>query len=95
MLDTMQPFSFLLVSAFGALVLGLISGAFGVWCGSRYGETEKRYIIQFLPVAVFSGLLLYVDLRHHIFWSFGIFNVISLLTAGAGRKRNKRARKES
>ena len=88
----MQPISFLLTSALGALVLGVLTGAFGVWCGTRYGETEKRYIIQFVPVLACEGLLAYVDFHHHIFWSLGIFNVVYCSTAAAWRKRNKTKR---
>ena len=88
----MQPISFLLTSALGALVLGLLTGAFGVWCGTRYGETEKRYVIQFVPVLACEGLLAYVDFHHHIFWSLGIFNVVYCSTTAAWRKRNKTKR---
>ena len=65
-----------MASALGAGVLGLLTGAFGAWCGSRYGETEKRYLIQFVPVLACVAVLFYVDLHNHIFWTLGIFNVI-------------------
>jgi hypothetical protein len=87
----MPPGSFLFASALGALVLGFLTAAFGVWCGSRYGETEKRYIIQYVPVLACAGLLLYVDLHHHIFWSLGIFTVVYFSTtrvrSDSGQKR--------
>jgi hypothetical protein len=63
-----------------------------VWCGTRYGETEKRYIIQYVPVLACVGPLLFVDLHHHIFWSLGIFTVVYFSTTAAGRKRNKTKR---
>jgi high-affinity Fe2+/Pb2+ permease len=86
----MQPTSFLVASAFGAVVLGLLTGAFGIWCGSRYGETERRYIIQYVPALVCVGLFLYVDFHHHMFWTLGIFNIVYFSTALAGRRRNKK-----
>ena len=89
----MPPSSFYLVSALAALVLGILAGGFAVWSRSRYGETEKRYLIQGVAALACVGILLYVDLRHHIYWSVGIFIVVYFSTGRLIRSDSERKRR--
>ncbi len=75
----MPSLAFLLASTFAAVVLGLITGVFGLWCGSRYGEKEKRYMIQAIPVLACTALFAYIDWQHRVFWSLGVFQIVYLL----------------
>jgi hypothetical protein len=84
---------FLSVSALCAIVLALVAGAFSIWCGSRWADTEKRYIIQGIPTLACFGVCMYVDWRYRVFWFVGIFNVVYFLTVWVNRLA-RRPRKE-
>jgi hypothetical protein len=76
-----MPTTLFLFEAFlTAAGLAILTGVFGIWCGSRYGATEKRYIIQGIPMLACAGMLMYLDWRHNVFWGTGIFNVVYFLT---------------
>ena len=72
----MPSTSFLLAIGVGAIILALLTAAFGAWCSTRYDETEKRYLIQYAAVLPCFGLLVYLDLRHHAFCGVGVFTVV-------------------
>jgi len=94
---TVPPSSFSMASALSALVLRLLTAGFAVWCRSRYGETEKRYVIQGIPILACAGILFYIDLRHHTYWSLGIYSVVyfsASLLIGSDSRRKKRSTME-
>ncbi len=73
---TMLLSPFLMASALAAIVLGLLTAGFEIWYRSRFGETEKRYVIQGMPILACVGIFAYLALHHHVFWSLNLYNVV-------------------